>query len=80
MPQKAVFTRTPLLDVPHAFLSNGLIRTDDKRIDRLYQNANKYLDRPCVWEGLFNVACLLKKDPLKEPVALSVQQAIQETD
>ena len=69
-----------MLDVPHAFLSNGLIRTDDKRIDRLYQNANKYLDRPCVWEGLFNVACLLKKDPLKEPVGLSVQQAIHETD
>ena len=80
MPQKPVFSKAPLLDIPHSFLSNGLIRTDDARIDSLYRNASVYSEYPCLWEGLFCIACLLKKNPMAEPVVLKITQALKEKE
>ena len=80
MPLKSVFSRTPLLIVPHAFLSNGLIRTDDKKIIQLYRSACLYEEKPFLWEGLFSIACLIKNEPLKEPVAAYINEAVYESE
>ena len=53
MPQKSIFTKYPLMTVPHCFLSSGLIRTDDLNIRNLYQNTQAFFSVPSVWEGAF---------------------------
>ena len=80
MPQKSIFTRYPLLTVPHCFLSNGLIRTDDLKIRKLYQNTQAFPDAPSVWEGAFRLAALLSDHPLSEPVAGLITAALTETE
>lgn len=80
MPQKPVFARAPLIKCPHAFLSNGMIRTRDSRVGLLYRKCSEYIESPCVWEGLFRLACLITKDPLKEPVADRIIRAIQDNE
>lgn len=80
MPQKPVFARAPLIKCPHAFLSNGMIRTGDSRVESLYRKSSEYIEAPCVWEGLFKLACLIRKDPLKEPVAERILRAIQDNE
>ena len=42
---------------------------------RLYRNANQYADQPCVWEGLFRIACLITSKPENEPVAACIINA-----
>ena len=69
MPLKPVFSRSPILTVPYCFPASGTVRTSDERIRNLYQKANQYIDKPCLWEGLFRLACLTKNKPLEEPVA-----------
>ncbi len=68
MPLKPVFSRSPILTVPNCFPASGTVRTSDERIKNLYQKANQYIDKPCLWEGLFRLACLTKNKPLEEPV------------
>ena len=80
MPQKSIFTRYPLLTVPHCFLSNGLIRTDDLKIRKLYQNTQAFPDAPSVWEGAFRLATLLSDHPLSEPVSGLITAALTETE
>ena len=76
MPQKTIFTKYPLLSVPHSFLSCGLIRTDDAPVQKLYQKIQDYTESPSVWEGAFRLAALLKDDPMAEPVTGMIQEAI----
>jgi hypothetical protein len=80
MPQKSIYIKYPLLTVPHSFLSNGLIRTDDLNIRKLYQNAQAFLNAPSVWEGVFRLAALLSDHPLTEPVTGLITAALTETE
>ena len=80
MPQKPLYQRSPILKVPHCFPANGTIRTTDHRIANLYQKASQWNEKPCVWEGLFKVACLIKNKPADEPVAGFIYNAIRDTD
>ena len=80
MPQKTIFTKYPLLTVPHCFLSCGLVRTDDPRIQQLYQRTQDYLESPSVWEGAFRLAALLKDEPTAEPVTGRILDALRESE
>ena len=80
MPQKSIFTKYPLMTVPHCFLSSGLIRTDDLNIRNLYQNTQAFFSVPSVWEGAFRLAALLSDHPLSEPVAGLITSALAETE
>ena len=80
MPLKPVFSRSPLMTVPHCFLSCGTVRTTDQRIRRLYQTAEQWTDRPELWEGLFRIACLIKNKPLDEPVSGLILYALKDSD
>jgi len=68
------------MPVPHCFPACGTVRTQDERLNRLYQNANEFGDAPEVWEGLFRLACLLKNKPGEEPVYRLITEAVEETD
>ena len=80
MPQKSVFSRAPLLTVQHCFPAPGTVRTGDPRISGLYEKANSYIDRPCLWEGLFRIACLIKNKPADEPVTALIEAASAEQE
>ena len=79
MPQKPIFTRYPLVSVPHGFISCGQARTSEDQIIRLYQRANNYLPEPEMWEGLFRIACLICNKPADEPVASQIRNALRDT-
>ena len=66
--------------VPHCFPACGTVRTQDERILRLYENANRFADAPCIWEGLFRLACLLKGKPTEEPVYNRIISELAETE
>ena len=68
------------MTVPYAFLSNGQIRTADERINGLYKAAGSFASNPFLWEGLFQLACLLADDPEKEPVSRYISESLKETD
>lgn len=80
MPQKPVFSRSPVLTVPYCFPAAGTVRTTDERIARLYQNANRYAEQPCLLEGLFRLACLIRNKPLEEPVAERILRMTDPTE
>lgn len=80
MPQKQIFDRPPVLNVPFSFPAAGTVRTADKRVLRLYQQSNRYIGHPCLWEGLFRLACLVKNKPLEEPVAARIAEACAATE
>lgn len=69
MPVKPAFSRSPIMTVPNCFPAPGTVRASDERLTNLYQKANQYIEKPCLWEGLFRLACLIKSKPLDEPVA-----------
>ena len=79
MPQKPVFSRAPIISVTHCFPANGTVRTTDERIERLYQKANEWVDYPCLWEGLFRIACLIKNNPCDEPVSSMILNGMNDT-
>ena len=80
MPHKPVFFRPPLLNISHCFPAAGTFRASDERIIQLYRKAERYIDYPCMWEGLFRIACLLKNKPAEEAVAARIIQGIEGTD
>ena len=80
MPQKPLFSRNPLLSLAWCTPGNGLVRTQDERITRLYQMASEYQDLPALWEGQFRLACLLKNAPEKEPVTNCIRTALADTE
>ena len=57
-----------MMTVPNCFPASGTVRASDERLNNLYQKANQYIDKPCLWEGLFRLACLTTNKPLEEPV------------
>ena len=80
MPQKQIFDRAPILNVSISFPAAGTVRTADRRILRLYEQSNRYIEHPCLWEGLFRLACLVKNKPLEEPAAARIIDACAETE
>ena len=80
MPQKQIFERPPVLKVPFSFPAAGTVRTTDKRVLRLYEQSARYIEYPCLWEGLFRLACLVKNRPLEEPVASRISCACADTE
>ena len=80
MPQKQIFNRPPVLNTSCSFPSAGTVRTADKRVSRLYRQSNRYIERPCLWEGLFRLACIVKNKPTEEPVAARILSACSETE
>lgn len=69
-----------MLKTTYAALSNGTVRTQDARIIHLYQKADAYKTDPCLWEGLFRIACLIKNNPLEEPVTGFIYEGIRDTE
>ena len=80
MPQKNIFTKYPLLAVPHSFVSCGLIRTEDPGVQKLYQKAQGCLDAPSVWEGVFRLASMLTENPIAEPVVGRIVSALEDSE
>ena len=80
MPQKQTFDRPPVLNTFISFPAAGTVRTADKRILRLYQQSSTYIEQPCLWEGLFRLACLVKNKPMEEPVAARIADACTESE
>ena len=79
MPQKTIFTKYPLLSVPHSFLSCGLIRTEDQNIQELYLRMQTMLESPSVWEGAFRLASLLSDDPVSEAVTEKIRISLADS-
>ncbi len=69
-----------MLKTQYCAPSNGTIRSKDARVIRLYGNAEKWIDYPAVWEGLFRLACMVKTKPMNEPVAIKIYEALRTTD
>ena len=65
---------------PYRYPVNGTIRTSDEHIIRLYKNAEQYQAEPCLWEGLFEIACLVKSKPDEETVYGLIYKGIRETE
>ena len=80
MPQKQTFSRPPVLNISCSFPAAGTVRTSDSRISRLYRKTGSYIEQPCVWEGLFRLACMVKSKPLEEPVTARIADACGETE
>ena len=80
MPQKTVFVKPPLLTLQQAFPSSGLVRTGEKDVARLYQDALLYSDNPACWEGLFRLACLVTDRPEESPVYPRIMGLLADTD
>ena len=80
MPQKAVLSKTPLIDAAMCALSRGQVRTDAKELVYLYQTLEKSGDTPYAWEALFSLACLLKERPADEPVTAKILDALKDTE
>ncbi len=80
MPQKIIHSRAPVLVTPHCFPVNGTIRTREERISYLYKKAERFKSEPCIWEGLFQVACLIKSKPDEEPVYRLIYDGIKTTE
>lgn len=80
MPQKIIHSRAPILASPHNFPVNGTIRTRNERISYLYKRAEGYKSEPCIWEGLFEIACLIKSKPDEEPVYRLIYDGIKPTE
>ena len=78
MPQKIIHSRAPVLVSPNCFSVNGTIRARNERISYLYKKAEEYKSEPCIWEGLFEVACLIKSKPDKEPVYVLIYDDVKE--
>ena len=76
MPQKAVFSRLPLLDCIQSPLSNGLVRSDRNELIQLYNRLNDRPEDPVGWEGAFSLACLVREKPMEEPVAGRILSAM----
>ena len=68
------------MTVPHCFPASGTVRSSDERLKTLYLNANQYIDKPCLWEGLFRLACLIKTKPLDEPVSKQILRMADPTE
>ena len=68
------------MTVPNCFPASGTVRVSDERLKNLYQKANRYIDQPCLWEGLFRLACLIKNKPLDEPVTKQIIRMSEETE
>ena len=68
------------MTVPNCFPASGTVRASDERLKNLYQNANQYIDKPCLWEGLFRLACLIKNKPLDEPVTKKILRMAEATE
>ena len=64
MPQKAVLSRTPLMDARFSALSRGQARTDARELAELYQKLAAEESNPVTWEGLFSLACLTTAHPM----------------
>ena len=65
---------------PFCFPVNGTVRTKDARVILLYKKAQKNINEPCLWEGLFRLACLVKTKPAEEKVTEYIYNSIAETE
>ena len=68
------------MTVSCSFPAAGTVRTTDERVINLYQKAVQYDKQPCLWEGLFRLACLIKTKPMDEPVAAYILHAIEDSE
>ena len=68
------------MDIRYCYPASGTIRTTDERIEHLYLKAGEWVTSPCMWEGLFRIACLLKNNPCEEPVYRLIYRALDDTE
>ena len=68
------------MTVPYCFPAPGTVRSTDERLEQLYGKANQLIDLPCLWEGLFRLACLIRNKPLEEPVSRKIIEAAGENE
>ena len=75
MPQKAIFSRMPLVDVYQCPVSHGQVRTEEPWVRQCYKGIQPFLEAPETWEGAFGLACLLCEAPMEEPVSKRILAA-----
>lgn len=76
MSLKAIYEKSPLVDLKELPLRPGQVHMTDKKMETLYRLADQLNHQPLMWEGLFRMACVLKTDPMGEPVAAKIQAAL----
>ena len=89
MPQKYVFTRTPLMNPAHLPLGRGMVRSSDALLKKLYtalcreipktddgsEQAPDETDFPAeALEPAFCLSCLLKENPMEEKPAILIRK------
>lgn len=72
MPQKAVLSRYPLMDMRMCALSRGQVRTDARELTELYRKLEQYGENPETWEALFSIDCLIKAHPMEGETAARI--------
>ncbi len=78
MPQKAIFSRAPLMTCRSSALSNGQVRTNDARAERLYSWLCGIPEEIETWEAAFSLACLLRDKPMEEESAGRILEAVRQ--
>ena len=74
MPLKPVYKRAPLLTLRQVPVSYGAVTAVDPTVQKLYDLCKQTPDEVTLLEGAFGLACLLLRDPMKEPVAEKILQ------
>jgi len=69
--------RSPLIRLRRSRLNNGNVRISDARLERLYEQINPFLTERELWQGAFELACLLTDKPLAEPVAALIAHELE---
>lgn len=68
MPLKPIFEKSPLTALKAMPLRAGMARVQLEKAEQLYALAENCADRPCMWEGVFRLACAMKNKPQQEKV------------
>ena len=69
--------RPPLVPLRRSGLNIGNVRTANPGVRALYGRINMHLNAPEMWQGAFELACMLTVDPLREAVTGMILQAVE---
>jgi len=73
---KPIYEKAPLMTLAALPLRAGQCRSVLPQLRRLYALGQAAPENVCLWEGLFRTACLVKDQPLQEPVVRLMNEAL----
>ena len=76
MPQKALFSRMPLLDQRHCALSRGQIRAEMPEIIQLYEKIRESQGTSEILEASFSLSTLVCEKPDEEPASRKIREKL----